>query len=409
MIARTKPVLFRSVAAGALALAIGALTPGIAAAQQPAAAATTQGEAAKPRLPTVTVVAAARHEIIEDVVLSGTLVPREEILVSPEVDGLAITEILVEEGDRVQKGQVLARLSRVTIETSLAQLDAQIARNQAAIAQARAQIAEADASKVEAARSAERARALISSGTISPQVLDQRVSAESVAEARANAARQALVASQADSASLEAQKRELQIRLARTEIKAPTAGLISRRTARIGAIASMAGNPAFRIIAEGDIELEAEVADSNLARLKPGQVVEITPAGVSQPLAGKVRLISPEVDRATRLGRVRIALPGEARALIGSFASGRVEIGRRTTLSVPISAVGFAVKNPTVQVVNGDTVETRQIKIGLRGSREIEVLSGLNEGDQVVSRAGTFVRDGDKVAPVLADSKRSAQ
>lgn len=337
----------------------------------------------------VTVIEVVRREIAEEVNVSGTLVAREEVLVAPEVEGLAVTEILVEEGDRVTKDQVLARLSRLTVETQIAQADAQIA-------QARAQIAEAQASLGEQEQSLKRAESLRKSGTVSAEVYDQRVAAAGVGAARVEAAKQAL-------AVAEAQRREAALRLDHTEIKAPTAGIVSRRTLRVGQIASMAASePAFRIIENGDVELEADVVDVTLARLSVGQPVQVMPAGTDKAVEGRVRLISPRVDPATRLGRVRIAILSGEPATIGAFASGVVEIGRRETLVLPLQAITLADTGASVQRVNDDRVETRTVTIGLRAQKEVEIAEGLSEGDVVVARAGSFLRDGDRITPVAA-------
>jgi HlyD family secretion protein len=347
------------------------------------------------RAPSVTVVRAARREIAEEVHVSGTLVPREDVMVSPEVDGLAVTEILVEEGDRVEKGEVLARLSKSAIEAETAQANA-------AIAQARAQIAEAQANLAESKLSLERAETLIGSKTIAKSAYDQRLAAAGVAEARLRAAEENLKVA-------EAQAQQTGIRLARTEIKAPTAGIISRRTIRLGAIASMVAEPSFRIIEGGAIELQADVVDNTLARFQTGQAVRVTTAGTTAPLTGTIRLISSEVDSATRLGKVRVALPLDAKVTIGSFASGVVEVGRQTAVTVPISAITVATGKSTVQIVDDTKIVTREVTVGLRSPTRAEIKTGVTENELVVARAGSFLRDGDAVTPIEANEAEAAR
>lgn len=347
------------------------------------------------RPPSVTVVRAQRREISEEVHVSGTLVPREEILVGPEIDGLAVTEILVEEGDRVEKGQVLARLSRSTIE-------AEAAQSEATVAQAGAQIAEAEANIIEMRQSLERAETLVKSKTVSRAAYDQRLSAFQIAEARLNAAKHNLKVA-------EAQRDQVQVRLARTEIKAPEGGIVSRRTLKIGAIAAGTGEPAFRIIEDGAVELQADVIDATLARFETGQAVRVGTTGSGEPLNGTIRLISPEVDSTTRLGRVRVALPLDAKVTIGSFASGVVEIGRQTGVTVPISAITATDGENKVQVIEGDKVVTRDVEIGLRSASRAEVTSGLQENELVVARAGSFLRDGDTVTPVETNAAEASR
>ncbi len=352
-------------------------------------------QAIEQRAPSVTVVRAQRREIAEEVHVSGTLVPREEVVVSPQIDGLAVTEILVEEGDRVEKGQVLARLSKSAVEAEAAQA-------QAAIAQARAQIAEAEANVAEARLALDRAQTLLKTKTVAKAVYDQRLAAARISEARLRAAQHNLKVA-------EAQSEQIGIRLARTEITAPTAGIVSRRTIRLGAIASMNAEPAFRIIEAGAIELQADVVDSTLARFETGQSVRVTPAGTDAALAGTIRLISPEVDPVTRLGKLRVALPLDAKVSIGSFASGIVEVGRQTAVTVPISAITVAAGKSTVQVVTDNKIATREVTTGLRSSSRAELKSGLTENELVVARAGSFLRDGDAVTPIEANEAEAAR
>jgi HlyD family secretion protein len=347
------------------------------------------------RAPAVTIARVERQDISEEVHVSGTLVAREEVLVTPEIDGLAVTEILVEEGDEIKKGQVLARLSRTS-------LDAESAQAAATLAQSRAQIAEARASVLETSQALQRYETLRKSGTASAQQYDQTLAAAQVAAARLNAAQETLKLG-------EAQKQLIDVRLARAEIRAPAAGIISRRTLRLGAIASMVAEPAFRIIENGALELNAEVVDSTLARFKIGQKVRVLPAGFTEPLDGTIRLISAEVDPVTRLGRVRVALPAEARPMLGAFASGVVEIGRHTALTLPITAVTFSVGESSVQALDGNSVVTKAVKTGLRAPTRIEIVSGLEENETVVARAGSFLREGDLVTPIEPQAAQDAR
>lgn len=354
--------------------------------------------------PSVTVTAAKVSEIVQSVVVSGSMIARDEVLVSPEVDGLAITEILAEEGDRVAAGQVLARLSRVTLDVQKAQNEAQIARAEAAVAQSSAQIVEAEANLVQANNAFDRTKALRDNGNASQETFDQRDATARMARARVNSAHQALAIAAADLALAKAQSRDIDVRLARTEIKAPAAGIVSRRNARLGAMAAMAATePLFRIIADGAIELQADVAEVELAGLKPGLKVAVTPAGADRPLEGEIRLISPEVDKASRLGRVRISLKGNPPVAIGSFARGVIETGRKTNVTLPLSAITYSRGGATVQSVKDGKVTTKKVELGLMGEGRAEIVSGIAEGESVVARAGTFVRDGDVINPIATN------
>lgn len=355
--------------------------------------------------PSVTVTKAELTEIVQSVVVSGSMVARDEVLVAPEVDGLSIVQLLAEEGDRVARGQVLARLSRTTLEVQKVQNDAQIARAEAAIAQANAQIAEADANLVQANNAFDRTKALRESGNASMETFDQRAAAARSGQARANAARQLLAIATADLALAQAQGKDIDVKLARTEIKAPAAGIVSRRNAKLGATASMlpTTEPLFRIIADGAIELEAQVAEVELPGLKVGQSVSVLPAGAKNALAGTIRLISPEVDKASRLGRVRVALDGNPAVAIGAFARGTIETGRKRAVTLPLSAITYSRSGATVQTVRDGRVTTKPVTLGLAGGGRAEIATGLSEGETAVARAGTFVRDGDLVTPVATN------
>lgn len=371
-------------------------------AQAPASAATSQRQASTG--PAITVTNAKRDEIVQSVVVSGSMIARDEVLVAPEVDGFVITELLAEEGDRVAVGQVLARLSRTTLEVQRAQNDAQTAKAQAAIDQAKAQIVEAEANLVQANNAFDRTKALRDTGNASLETFDQRAAVARGSQARLNSAKQALAMAQADLALSQAQGRDIEVRLARTEIKAPKAGIVSRRNAKLGAMATMAAaEPLFKIIADGAIELEADVAEVELPHLKVGQAVAVTPAGSDKALAGTIRLISPEVDRASRLGRLRIALTGNPPVAVGSFARGVIETGRKTSIVLPLSAITYSRGGAMVQAVKDGRVTTTKVTLGLIGGGRAEIVSGIGEGESVVARAGTFVRDGDIITPVVTN------
>jgi HlyD family secretion protein len=354
--------------------------------------------------PSITVVNAKRGTITESVTIGGTLVAREEVLVAAQVEGLAIVEILAEEGQTVAKGDVLARLSRETVDSALAQNTAQIARAEAAIAQARNSILEAEAGQVAAANSFIRTKKLQDQGVASAELFDQRQASARQSTARVTIAKEQLRLAEADLLLAKAQRQDLAIRLERTEIKATTRGLISRRAARLGAIAAGASDPLFRIVEDGDIELDADVAETTLARISVGQPATVKPAGFSDSLPAKVRLVSAEVSRTSRLGRVRIAMANSSSLTVGAFGRGQIEIARSQGILLPLSAVQFTADGARIQVVKDGAVETRQIKTGLRQNGVIEITQGLAERESVVTVAGTFLRHGDRVNPVVANN-----
>lgn len=349
-------------------------------------------EAAK--LPAVTVVRAAAGTLVDRIELTGTLVAREEVLVSPQLDGLAITRVAAEEGDRVTAGQVLAELSHDVLDATLAQNAAQIARADAAIAQAQSSIEEAQATRTQADAAFARTRELLATGSASREAFEGRQQGAQVGAARVAGAQNALRLAVADRNLAVAQRQELAVRLARATIRAPVAGVVSRRVARLGAVVGMTGEPLFRIIQDGVVELEADVPETRLARLRPDQPATIDGA------AAHVRLVAPEVNRSTRLGRVRIAFNGGATGLLGGFARARVEVARLAGVVVPLSAVLFDPDGAKVQVVRDGLVETRAVTVGLKDGSRALLTAGLADGEQVVGVSGSFVRNGDRVNAV---------
>lgn len=364
-------------------------------------------EAAKPTAaPAITVSKVTTNDFVETAVVSGSLIPREEILVSPEIEGLRVLQLLADEGDRVKKGDILARLVSEQIDAQIAQNQANLARSVAAIAQAESQIAQAEAQAKEAAAQLERAEPLKKSGYLSGATYDQRESAARTTAAQLVAARDGLTAAKADKAQVEAQGRELQWRRSNTDVTAPQDGVISRRNARMGALASSIGEPMFRIIQRGEIELDAEIVETELKNVKVGQkaVVNVPQIG---DFEGKVRLVSPEVDKTTRLGRVKIFLGSNPQLRIGSYARGLIETARSRGLGIPTSAVTFDQGTNFVQVVIDNKVKKQAVRLGLISGDLVEVKDGLNNSDLVVTRAGTFLRDGDTVRPVIPEAKLS--
>ncbi|KWT66707.1 Membrane fusion protein of RND family multidrug efflux pump [Hyphomicrobium sulfonivorans] len=356
--------------------------------------------------PAVTVIKAQHADFTAMVTVSGSLIPRDEILVTPEVEGFRVLQLNVDEGDRVKQGDVLAVLVQESLEAQLAQNAASLARAEAAIAQARSQIVEATARREEAEANFNRAKPLKNSGFLSGSTYDQREAAAKSTAAQFKAAEDGLRVAEADKLQIEAQRRELQWKHANTKVTSPADGLISRRTARIGGMASGVGEPMFRIIYRGEVELDAEVIETDIGKIANGQKAVIDVAGVG-PVQGTVRLVSPEVDRQTRLGRVRIFLGDDARLRIGAFARGTITTGRSHGIAVPSAAVIFDPSGAYVQVVNDNRVERRDVKPGLISGGLVEILEGVGDGDVIVARAGSFLRSGDQVRPVLPDSKIS--
>jgi HlyD family secretion protein len=355
-------------------------------------------------LPAITVMAAAPMELTDRIIASGLIEPVERVFVAPQVEGLAIEALLADVGDRVEQGDVLARLSPAALELRAGQLRASRASAEAAMTQAEAQLVEAEALADEALRSRERAVRLREQGTASDAARDQAVSAAISAEARVAVARQGLEVARAQIDVADAQLADVALNLRRTEVRAPVAGEITSRDATVGAIAGAAGGPMFVIVRDGLLELRADVAEQDLMRLAPGQGVSLRVVGLEGRLTGQVRLVEPSVDPASRLGRVRIALDEPERVRAGLFAEAQIVTAQRKTLAVPLSAVANGNGAAVLVVDPGGLVARRPVVTGIRDGGMVEIVEGLSPGETVVARAGAFVRDGDRIRPVMADT-----
>lgn len=368
---------------------------------QEAKAAAAKPDDKPPQPPAVTVARVKRHGFVETVMVTGTLVPRDEILVAPEIEGLRVLELKVDEGDRVKKGDVLATLVTTGLQAQISQSDASIARADAAIARAESAISESEAKVKEADAALKRAEPLTKSGYLSESTFDQREATAKTTRAQLVAANDGLKVARAEKEQVLAQRRELDWRLGNAKVQSPSDGIVSRRMARVGGLAMSVNDPMFYIVARGEIELDAEVPEAPLAKVKIDQKAEIEVAGVGT-VTGKVRLVSPEVNKATRLGRVRIFLGDDPRLRIGAFGRGVISTAQGNGLAVPLSAILYDEKGgaSVLRVRDGKVSET-SVETGLIAAGEVEIRSGIAEDDLVVSRAGTFLRDGDAVRPIL--------
>jgi RND family efflux transporter MFP subunit len=190
-----------------------------------------------------------------------------------------------------------------------------------------------------------------------------------------------------------------------TALRAPAAGVVIRSTAVVGATAPGGpSEPLFLIAVDGEVELEAEVPSIHVPELASGQTARIEVDG--RELSGRLRLVPAAIDRRTQLGRARLSLDREPALRLGTFARATIEANRSCGISVPGSAVHYRTGGASVQVVRDDVVETRLVQVGLHSDTDTEIRDGLHVGDLVVANAGSSLRDGDKVRPVVADNAR---
>ncbi len=355
--------------------------------------------------PVVTVFLAQKKPIAANLIVTGSFAAGELVLVTPQVEGLAITDILAEEGDIVKKDQILAKLSASSIDIKILQTQANIAKNEVAIKQANNQIEQAKINNDRAQSDLNRTKKLRSTGVATVEQFDQRQAAADLTNMQSQAAELTLVSSQADRLGFDAQMQDLQLQKSRTEIKSPVDGFVSRRTAQIGGIASASKDAMFNIVANSTMKLLAEVAESDLPKVQIGQKATIVVNGMAKPIQGVVKLISPEVNETTRIGIAHIRVEEGTKIPLGSFGRATIALAASDGVVLPLTAVTFGEDGPTVQIVENSKVSVRKVITGLVSTSEIEITDGLKEGESVVARAGTFVRDGDTVTAVkLSDA-----
>jgi len=213
-----------------------------------------------------------------------------------------------------------------------------------------------------------------------------------------------LAAARAQEDVLAAQIANIDLQLNRANIVAPVAGLISARNAQIGAIASGNGQPLFTIIRDGALELSADVAEADLPRLTVGLPAALTLAASDAKLTGKIRLVGPTIDTATRLGNARVAIEVNPAVRSGMFAEADVLVTSRETLAVPVTSVGQSGSDSSVMVVKDGVVTETVVQTGIRHDGWIEIAGGLAEGDTIVAKAGAFVATGDKINPIPSET-----
>ncbi|MBK9441711.1 MAG: efflux RND transporter periplasmic adaptor subunit [Comamonadaceae bacterium] len=334
---------------------------------------------AKPAL-TVSLTQAKTANLPIKLAANGNVAAWQEASIGSEASGLRVQELLASVGDRVQRGQRLATFAPEGV--------------QADVALARAALAEANANALEAVANADRARAVQGSGALSAQQVSLYLTQELTAKARVESAR----------AQLDAQL----LRLKHTQVLAPDAGIISSRTATVGAVVG-AGTEMFRLIRQSRLEWRAELTSSELGRVTAGTSVLVTAPGGAQ-LKGRVRMVAPTVDAQSRNGLVYVDLPSGASFKPGMFARGEFELGQSSALTVLQSAVLVREGFSFVMRVGADNrVSQLKVQTGRVLGDQVEILSGLRPEDRLVASGASFLSEGDLVRVVAEPAQISKE
>jgi len=394
-----KAVPLKVAAWSSIAIAIGAAAVGVSLATRAAdapkadaakadAAKAAKGVASAPARPALTVSVDRPRSASLGIGLTanGSVAAWQEAIIGTEANGVRLADVRVNVGDVVKRGQVLATFAPQTMQAELAQI--------------RAGVVEAEANAADAQANAERARSLQATGALSEAQINQYLTAAQTARARLAAQRAA------------AQVQEL--RVAQTRVLAPDDGVISARSATVGAVLP-AGQELFRMIRQGRLEWRAEVPSADLGRIRPGVKASVVGASGGS-VEGTVRMIAPTVDPQTRSGLVYVDLPTQgadaAGLKAGMFARGEFELGTRDALTVAQQSVVVRDGFSYVFRMNPDGRVTQlKVQTGRRSGDRIEVVSGVPPDAVLVSSGAGFLNDGDlvRVAPSAGAAKPPAR
>ncbi|MGH6632249.1 efflux RND transporter periplasmic adaptor subunit [Sphingopyxis sp.] len=367
---------FLIVALVLIALALAATYYAFTQSKGAAADAEGQGGAA---IPNVTVVIPGRVSVEAAISANGTIAARREMPIGVAGEGGQVVRVLVEPGQWVGAGQTLAVIDRSVQAQQAASLAASIR-----VAQADANLAQAEL---------ERAQALVGRGFISKADMDRKRATRDAANARVRVA--------------QAQYGEATARNDRLNIVAPAAGLVLTRQVEPGQIVGAGSGILFRMARGGEMEMLAQMAEADLARVQVGTRAMVTPVGTDVQIVGQVWQKSPVINMDTRQGTVRIAVPYSDALRPGGFADARLIAGTAEAPLLPESAVQSGSEGSFVLVVDGKNMIKRQpVKVGQVTDNGVSIASGLTGNERVVALAGAFLNPGDKVKPVVQKSSQ---
>jgi RND family efflux transporter MFP subunit len=326
------------------------------------------------QVPVVTVITPGRSNVDRTVTTTGSLGARIDMPVGVVGEGGQVTRVLVQPGDWVGEGQVLAILERSVQSEQVRSLAAQV------------EVARADAKLAQA--QLDRAKSLVGRGFISQADIDQRTATRDAANARVNVAI--------------AQLGEQRARTGRLDIRAPAAGLVLTRTVEPGQIVGSGSGVLFRMAKGGEMEMRAQVSEGDLQTLRVGNRASVTPVGGKESFAGQIWQVSPVVDPQNRQGIARIAIPYNPAIRPGGFASASMISGSGSVPLLPESAVQSDPKGNFVYIVDAkNQAQRRNVTVGQVSEAGVAVLSGITGGEKIVTSAGAFLTPGQKVKPEL--------
>ncbi len=367
---RRRWIIVGLVALAVVAIALWVMTRGKAA---PEAAPTQQ-------VPSVTVVVPGRHPVERGVSATGTLAARIDMPVGVAGEGGLVTRVLVQPGQWVRAGQVLASVDRSVQTQTAAGLAASIGVAKSDLALAQSEL--------------DRAQQLVGRGFISKADVQRRIATRDSAVAKLKVAQATLA--------------EQRARNGRLDIRAPAAGLVLTRQVEPGQIISSSSGTLFRMAKGGEMEMRAQLSEGDLVTLHPGASATVTPVGGTQTFAGRVWQVSPVIDPQTRQGIARISLSYDPALRPGGFASATIVGGSSDEPELPQSAIQSDEQGNYVYVVDSrNHVQRRGVQLGTVTDKDVAIADGLSGNERVVLSAGAFLNPGQKIAPVLGKADAS--
>jgi RND family efflux transporter MFP subunit len=335
---------------------------------------------AKSAVPTVSVTSATLTTAPTTVSIIGTIAARYDMPIGVEGDGGRVAAIYVEAGDRVKRGQILARLNVSVLQPQVGSLEATLEQSRA-----EAELAQAEY---------HRAEKVGASGALSAEETERRRSTALTAASKVKVAA--------------AQLAEARARLARTDIRAPADGNLLTRNIEVGQTASPGGEALFRLAQGGEMELRGEVAEQDLPLLKVGQAVDVRLTGIAQSFVGHIRLMGAVIDPKSRLGSVRVSLSADPNLRPGAFARAAVTVSNAQRAVLPQTAVLTDDKGSYVLVVDShNRVKRRTVHVSGIVPDGVTIAEGLADHDRVVTAAGAFLQEGELIKP-LSDGRAAS-
>jgi HlyD family secretion protein len=337
-------------------------------------AAAPAGDEKNAQAQTVTVVAPGRDTVVRAINATGTLAARREIPVGVVGEGGQVTRVFVDAGDWVQRGQVLISVDRSVQVQQAAALEAQIG------------VARADL--LLAQNELDRALQLVERGFISKADVDRKTATRDAARARVNVAN--------------AQLGETRARNARLDIRAPVSGYVLERNVETGQTVSAGSGILFRLAQDGQMELQAQLSENDLALVTEGVPASVTPVGTDRVFTGTIWQVAPMINTQNRQGIARISLPFDKALRPGGFASVEIKAGSMSAPVLPESAVQTGREGSFVYIVGKDNkVKQRPVKVGDTTANGLIIASGLDGTERVVLYAGGFLNPDETINPKL--------